>query len=80
MHQFKAENWESSWDKLPARLQNSYTPGSSNIAVAGKWGAPDWVDVFPILNMGIFHRYGSLPEAKFWRLHQRNDFKKALLQ
>ena len=31
-----------------------YTPGSTNMAVAGKMGAPDGVDVFPFYKTGIF--------------------------
>ena len=30
------------------------TPGSTNIAIPGKWGAPEWVDVISLLNMVIF--------------------------
>ncbi len=33
-------------------FQGTYTPGSSNIA-GWKMGAPDWVDVFPSLKMGM---------------------------
>ena len=31
--------------------------------IAGKWGAPDWVDVFPIKNGDIPASYVSLPEG-----------------
>ncbi len=41
-----------------------YTPGSSNIA-GWKMGAPDWVDVWTLLNMWILHWYVSLPEGSF---------------
>ena len=60
-----------------------YTPGSSNMSLAGKWG-PRIESMYFLLKMGIFHCYVCLPEGShifffewswgdlglgFWDLH-----------
>ena len=46
----------------PLLKKTTYTPGSSNIAIAGKWG-PRIESMYFLLKIGIFHGYVSLPDG-----------------